>query len=263
MPPPSDQHLARVTPIDPVHSHRVMNKWSLRFNAFKLIVLQTSWVWFALVAAFWFNSPIESAANISFFAWQIAAVLLVFQISIIFIYPQWPVNLSLCDNLRDSIAGRDNNKVADEFDRVVELVPRDRWEQFSFETATDLLVIRVNDDGVWMEGDVDRYELPAESILSAQFQAVQPPGWYTSANMIIITAKTKTGSIELPIAYRDHQFGELRNSRRRQNAMRLVDKINRIAQGGHYQFVVEPDHQVIARSACDDNPYAAPALLSD
>lgn len=240
-----------------------MNKWTLGINSAKLIGFQTLWIWFALIGVFWFYSPIELTARIGFFAGQAAIVLLGLQFCLVFVYPEWPVNQSLCDKLRDSIAGRDANRVADEFDRVVELVPRERWHEGAFETATDLLAIRVNENGIWMEGDVDRYELPAESILGAEFQSIRPPGWYTSSHMVVITAKTATGAIELPIAFRDHQFGELRNSRRRQTAMRLVDKINRIALGGHYQLVANPNRQVIARSANTNNPYAAPALLND
>ena len=258
-----DQHLARITPIDSAQSRRVMNRWSLGINAAKLIAFQTLWIWFAAVGLFCFHSHVELMARFGFFAWQVAVVMMIFQFCMVFVYPEWPINIALCDKLRDSVASRTGPLVADEFDRVVELVPRDRWFRNAFETATDLLAMRVDENGVWLEGDVDRYELPADSILSAEFQAIRPPGWFTSTNMVIITAKTATGAVELPIAYRDHQFGNLRNSRRRRRAMRLVDKINQIAKGGHYQMVAPPSSHVIARAANTSNPYAAPALLSE
>ena len=252
-------HLATVTPVAESVSRRVMNKATLVANALKLIAFQTSWILFAIIGAALLSSSDDLVASGGLVSWNLAVALMVLQFCLIFVYPEWPINLSLCQKLRRVVSQRpDCPEWVDENARVVELVPRERWKKSAFETATDLLLIHVDDDCVMLEGDCDRYYFPAASILSAEFHPIRPPGWFTSTNMVIITAKTATGPIEIPIAFRDHQFGTLRNSRRRQAAIELVDQINRIAMGDQFQVVSFSESLPIRRAS--SNPYASPAF---
>ena len=256
-----DNHLAVVTPIDSSESNQVMNRLSLLMNSVKLIFVQTMWIWFAVAGMWMLGAPQEIVNRLGVAAWSTAIVLLLIQFCLVFVYPEWPVNTALCQRLRDSVLNR-NDRASWVFQdaeiRVVELVPRERWHASSFETATDLLMLRVDTSGVWMEGDCDRYELPPESILGAEFVSIRPSGWFTSTNMVVITVRTAAGPIELPIAFRDHTLGTLRNSRRRMAAIALANDINLIAKGVQYR-VDAPVVALIHRRSPSLNPYAAPA----
>ncbi|NNE01009.1 MAG: hypothetical protein HKN47_27145 [Pirellulaceae bacterium] len=262
----SATHLARVTPIDSGESMRVMNRFSLLSNSAALLLFQTVWIWFAILGACLMMGSSDLMSRFGLFSWQLAVVLLAMQLGLLFVYPEWPVNLLLCRRLRRAIATRSDRLswAKQNNARVVELVPRERWRKNSFETATDLLLIRVDASGVLLEGDCDRYEMPADSILNAEFHAFRPPGWITSTNMVVITARTMDGPIEVPISYRDHRYGTLRSSRRRDDAIALVNQINAIAHGSQFQFStpLEPSNTA-ARPERSSNPYAAPALLWD
>ena len=257
---PIQSHLARVTPINPNEACRVMSTFSLIRNATKLVLFQTSWILFAIAGAVAIASDTHLVALLGLASWSVAVAMMLGQFCLVFVYPEWPINLSLCRSLRVAVANRsDRADWADERceNRIVELVPRDRWSKASLDTATDLLLIRIDEYGIQLEGDCDRYELPCESILGAELVSMRPPGWFTSTNMVVITVKTLDGPIELPIAYRDHRFGSLRNSRRRLAAIKLTEQINRIAVGSDFQLSV-PIDAVDELRPVSMNPYASP-----
>jgi hypothetical protein len=186
-----------------------------------------------------------------------------------FAYPEWPLNRVFCWQLRRSVEVRDDPVLSsfdppsfDPLTRVVELVPRNRWhKKLCLDTATDLMMIRVDERGVWMKGDHYRYELPAESILGAELENARLPGSYPMFR-VTLYVRTEAGTIDLPISYRDPSWGSLRSSRRRAQAESLAEQINGIAKGHLYRPLQSPlvdnPPQTAPWSA---NPYAAPASI--
>ncbi|QDT12478.1 hypothetical protein [Planctomycetes bacterium K23_9] len=251
--------LARIWPVHPGDANRVMNGFSLAINSIKLVVFQTLWVWFivfAIAASFLQRSVVGALPTI---ACGTGLGLLALQFCLLCVYPEWPINRSLCRKLRRSVFARIDRPswTKDSTGRVVELVPREKWRGSHFETATDLMVLHLHCDGLAMEGDRDHYDLPSDSILDAQIEEIRPAGWLAPLPMIVITARTQKGVVELPIAFRDHGLGDLRPSRRRDQAIALVDQINAVASGA----VFSSDYQtprVDRWHAQPDNPYAIP-----
>lgn len=254
---PSLAALAEITPVEPSQSRRVMNGWTIARNSIYLILFQTSWLWFAALGVLAMQWTLASAAMACA---TIAIALLALQCFVVVVYPEWPINGWLCNQLRLAINDRTNKPdwVCDD-SRVVELVPRERWDRASFETATDLLLIHVDESGVRLEGDCHRYNLPADSILGADLHILRPPGWITSTAMVIIIAKTDQGPIELPISYRDHGYGSLLFSARQSHAIELADAISRIAKGDQFQ-PIENDIVPFVLPV-STNPYAAPRTI--
>ena len=85
--------------------------------------------------------------------------------------------------------------------------------------------------------------------------------------MVTIVVRTEDGPIELPVSYRDYCWEDLRTSRRRAQAMELVEQINAIAKGHLYQPpqppVVADDRRVPWDQKTSSNPYASPAMVDD
>ena len=264
---PLDPTLGRITAIDSWQRGRVMNTWSIMRNSIALIVFQTGWLWTFYLGSFLARSIDIPSATAQPVCLVVSILLLLSQLCLIFLYPEWPINLWLCGRLRRAVLEREDHAGwVSRKQRVVELVPRDRWSQSLFETATDLLMIRVNDEGLWLEGDLHRYVLPAGSILSAELQPSRPPGWFTSVNMVVVYARTEDGPVELPIAYRDHSLGGLANSKRRIQAIELADQINRIARGSDpfREDTIDSSSDGmmhVSRGRESNNPYATPASL--
>ncbi len=258
-------HLATITPIQSSEARRVMNLPSLLMHNVALVVGQSAWIWLGIASWMFIKLPSEAEKAVGAVGIGMTLMWLAGQFVIVFVYPEWPTNRWLTARLRAAVAQRTDRGswVADANHRVVELVPRERWNQMLLDTATDLMLIRVDASGVHMEGDRDRYEIPCESILGVELHSIRPTGWFTDTHMVIIYARTEDGPIELPISYRDHEFGCLRNSRRREQALALVDEINRIAKGGFYGPLSVPAANTIQPESISVNPYAAPAIERD
>ena len=258
--PNQPSHLATISPIDPGTAAQVLNLPSLLVHNAMLITILSGWV--ILMPLAWLYGPFINLLAVLIPCWVLATVVLAF------IYPEWPINQLLCSRLRSAISRRPNrpNWVMDPEHRVVELVPRVNWSgsQWALETATDLLLLRIDSCGVQMEGDRDRYVLPHQSIMGAELHTIRPPGWFTDVHMVAIYARTESGPIEIPISYRDHRLGRLRCSRRRAEAIDLVDKINQVATGGTYQptadasWFVHERHRRTYTPQQAINPYATP-----
>ena len=266
-------HLATITPIKPEEARRVMNLPSLLMHNAVFMGCQTGWILLALFSWMFVQLPSEAEKAAGVLGIWLAMMWLACQFVTVFVYPEWPMNRWLSSRLRACVSDRTDRRAwaTGAANRVVELVPRERWNQMLLDTATDLMLIRVDSSGVHMEGDRDRYEIPGESILGVELHSIRPTGWFTDTHMVIIYARTENGPIELPISYRDHEFGCLRNSRRREQALALVDEINRIATGGLYGPLGSPNaaesrHPSLPlrdSSISSLNPYAAPSIERD
>ncbi len=211
--PDTEAYLARITPVNDRHPRRLLSLSNLLLHSILLIAFQASWMVWMFLGLWLLHVQTMLAAAVLL----LASGWLCMQFVMVFVYPEWPLNRMLSWRLVQRVRERVGPLVspADDDVRVVELVPRERWRTLSLETATDLMLIRVDGDGVWMTGDRHEYELPCESILGAEFHSVIPSGWFTATYMAIIFLRSEAGQIELPISYRDHGFGSLRGSRRR------------------------------------------------
>lgn len=252
-------HIASIKPVDPSQSGNVLGVLGLLVMAVGLVAFQAGWVLMMFVGLM----AIQVSGLLAFALLSFSAAWLVLQFVLVFMYPEWPLNRVLAARLRESVKLRDLPLVpADQRgSRVVELVPRDRWRRLALETATDLMLIHVDQFGVWMTGDRHEYSLPADSILAAELESIKPSGWFTQTHMVVLYVRTGDGPIELPIAYRDHDLGGLSSNRRRGEAMELLERIQRIARGSYYEPPIAPDTgQIRTASRWSNNPFEAPAI---
>ena len=258
--PDSSSLLAQITAVDERQAGRVLGVTRLLTHSTMMVLLQAGWTFLMLLGLLVGRN--DEAIGISLVV--LAFVWMTTQFVFVFAYPEWPMNRLLCLRLRRSVAGRDRPLVLpwDRNSRVVELVPRERWRKLSLETATDVMLIRVDQSGVWMTGDLFEYALPRESILSAELHSIRPPGWFTSTHMVILHVRTSQGPIELPISYRDHSLGSLISRKRRVAALDLVQRINHIARGCYYQPPTAPETEVVASANHFENPFASPTIFS-
>ncbi len=210
--PDPPTHIAQIRPVGRRQSGNLLSLASLLVSSALLIAFQAGWVlaMFAGLLMLSINATAAAVLLLISLAW------LCLQFALVFMYPEWPLNRLLTHRLCRSVETRLNPLVspAEEGVRVVELVPRPRWQKLALETAIDLMLIRVDDQGVWMTGDRCEYSLGRDSILGAELHSVTPSGWFTATHMVIVYVRTDEGQIELPLAYRDHGFGSLRSSRR-------------------------------------------------
>jgi hypothetical protein len=252
----SDTHLAKITPIT-TGGNRVMNRRALWCNAARLVAYQTLWVWFVVFAIATSRSYDAVWPSLSPVLLSVGFALLVSQIGSVLSYPEWPVNGWICRRLRRSISKRVDRPgwTSDSGTRVVELLPRENWQHSSLETATDLMLLHIDEEGVQMEGDVDRYVLTSESILDVQMEEIRPAGWAAPLHLVVIIARTDRGLVELPIAYRDFALGNLRPSRRREQTIALLDRIHQSAASGMNYPPTRSSSTGVSRLA-SENPYA-------
>jgi hypothetical protein len=258
--PDSPNHLAQITPVGRGQSGNVLGLASLLLSSALLIASQAGWV-LAMFAGLLMLSINAAAATIMLL---IALAWLCLQFALVFMYPEWPLNRLLALRVCRSVEARPNPLVSPTEGgvRVVELVPRTRWHKLALETATDLMLIRVDDKGVWMSGDRCEYSLPRDSILGAELHRVTPSGWFTATHMVIVYVRTDDGQIELPVAYRDHGIGSLRSSQRCAHAAELLASILEIANGHRYQPPTEPPRRVVSQAPrWSGNPFQAPTSI--
>ena len=252
--------IAHIRPVGRRQSGNLLSLASLLVSSALLIAFQAGWV-LAMFAGLLMLSINATAAAVMLL---ISLAWLCLQFALVFMYPEWPLNRLLTHRLCRSVETRLNPLVspAEEGVRVVELVPRPRWQKLALETATDLMLIRVDDQGVWMTGDRCEYSLGRDSILGAELHSVTPSGWFTATHMVIVYVRTDEGQIELPLAYRDHGFGSLRSSRQRAEAADLLSRILRVARGHLYQPPIEPPRSEIARAPrWSANPFQSPTII--
>lgn len=189
------------------------------------------------------------------------------QLTIVGRYEEYPFHLLLARRLRRVIAGR-RNPVVDPSDnraRFCEIVPQERWKRLRLETASDLVWIRIDENGVWMEGDRNRYHFGPSSILGAIPQSFTPAGGWTQLHAAMIYVRTTDGPEEIPLVYRDFRFANMKSSQRRHQRDGMVDAICQIARGSEYEPIhlppqTSPSQTMVA--PIDNNPYAPPQAMS-
>ncbi len=247
-------HLAIITPVDRRESSKILSLSSLFAHSIGLAAFQAGWVVLIISASVTAHFTLLGGAMILMtgLAW------LVMQFALVFSYPEWPLNRLLCWRLRNGIRKRKTASVSpdDPDTRVVELVPRERWRRLSMETATDLMLMRIDDHGVWMTGDRHEYQLPKASIIDVTLQSSRPPGWFTPTHVVILVVRTESGPTELPISYRDHGLGNLGRAKRQHEAVEMVNAILAIASGQRYQPPTVPASELDLLVDRSDNPYA-------
>lgn len=252
--------LATIIPVDRRFAGSTLGLWSMLRYSISIFVFSSGWCWMSLGGLYLsidspFSTSLGTGVMLISLAWLASVIILALT------YPEWPHNDELCKRLRQTLQRRDPAQRDEFFSRVVELVPRERWNRVRLETATDLMTIEVDQRGVRMKGDRFDYELPRESILGTEVESVTPSGWLCRSHMVVLIVRTCDGTVELPVAYRDFAFGSLRSSRRKSQSVELASLIARIAAGECNDL----SHPAAAEDAIafSENPYASPAVLND
>ncbi len=249
--------IAKITPVNPAEAGKVICLRNILVHALTIVTMQAGYVGTLFLAFYLADS---NQMTLSFMLGAISIVWLLFALVMTFVYPEWPINLRLCHQLRNRVGERDNDWRSG---RIVELVPRERWQKAALETAIDLLLFNIDKYGITMNGDRFRYELPGESILGSEVKSIKPTGWLCSVHFVVIFVRCQDGVIDLPIAYRDFQLGSLRSSRRLQAANELAAEIQLIARGAEQQPFSTPLAEVPRHQPLSNNPYAAPSCLDE
>ena len=269
--PSPSEHLARIAPVEHPNAGTVLSlAWKLALNA-ALVTIPAATILIQLFL-FWLGFRLSSATSL---AVVFCGLLTVSAINAGWIgtYPEWPMNRWLEARLRRACRKRHENQTKMgwiENARMVEWVPRPNWSATKLETAVDVMLIRVRDDGVEMEGDSGRYFLPCGSIIDTLLESRRPSGCFHRLHYVILTVRTEAGPMELPLAYRDHRLGQLRSAHRQHAAAELCNSIARIATGGDFTYTdsdkrspaIDSGHdQVRAPSWDTPNPYASPRTV--
>jgi hypothetical protein len=268
---------ARITPVDSAYTNRVLNSWS---QIRRYVASQFLGFLYGIGCA---SLPMLAACFVGWIIGAPPALFLTVGMMLTFVggaaamfgmymygFPMLVLERRACSKLLKTVELGAEPVISpfDPMTRVVELVPRERWrKRFCLDTATDLMMIRVDQRGVWMKGDRYRYELPAESILGAQCERYRPRSCSFLLFVVIIYVRTEEGTIELPISYRDYGWREFRQTLRHAQTIDLVEHINAIAKGYLVGLPMQPatvaeDQRHVALSQ-RDNPYAAPALINE
>ncbi|MEL6105096.1 MAG: hypothetical protein AAFU85_03635 [Planctomycetota bacterium] len=256
----SSQHLARITTLS--SGRALTTAWALGSTLFigltpvlmttaPVLLLSSLAVW---VPQLWTAAAVGAAVSASLLLlgyWLIS-------------YPEWPANQGLRKRLVRAIRRRDPREIAAEeplgAQRMVEWVPRDNWIATELETASDVMLIRVDECGIDMEGDKQRYRFPAAAIIDVGVESTRPAGCFHQMHFVVLWLRTETGPIEFPIAYRDHGLSSLASKIRYQDAMELCQRIANIATGGDFSYQ-HSTHETPSRPAHQPlNPFAAPRM---
>lgn len=257
-------YFGKITPVDSQYAGRTLNTWFCSWLLTRMIVVGIIGSLTPLLATAtfcnWLNATpgttllVNGTVLVAIWSWMFLPGIA---------FPGCSMDRQLCRRLLKTVELRDKPVVSpfDPDTRVVELVPRDRWQgKLCLDTATDLMMIRVDESGLWMKGDWFRYELPAESLLCAHVENLRSPGGFYQIFMIVVQVRTVDGTIELPISYRDHRWGCLRSSARFDQANQLADRINSVSKGHWCHPPQPPITQPAPRvDVWSENPYAAPS----
>ena len=257
----NDSRVAEIKPNSPPQKGRVLSSPQLILQTASMFALSAGWgvplLLGGVLSLHAAHRTTGAAMIVLAFAWLLAAYCL------LFLYPEWPHNLRLCGRLRRKLTvdacGPFPPLVSplDPETRMVEWVPRDRWQRVCLDTAVDLMVMKVESSGIRMQGDHHRFDLPASSILQATVESVRPRGWFCKTHIVVLHVQASSGVIELPISYRDHSIGSLSSRKRREVAETLADQISGIARGVAWPDPI--DRSPPPRPSL--NPYAAPAIV--
>jgi hypothetical protein len=233
---------------------------SLCFIACSCVLLTVRFVFFTqqvdLVGILWFATAVAVGG--------LAGLL---QIMIVSRYEEYPFHLLLARRLRRVIQSRQNPVVSpgDEGTRFCEIVPQERWKLLRLETAADLAWVRIDSNGVWMEGDRNRYHFPPSSILGAIPQSFTPAGGWAQLHAAMIYVRTEDGPEEIPVIFRDFRFAEMNSAERCRQRDAMVEAICEIARGSEYEPICVPTDTTRSQASeapASNNPYAPPPMTS-
>ena len=168
--------LARVEPIDDRDAGRVLTfGWKLLLNA-SLLLMPVLMV--ALFIPILGLAVLIGSSKSLLVAAVVIPVIFATQISWAGTYPEWPMNQLLVWRLRRACRSRLRGPGSAwiETARMVEWVPRENWNATKLDTAEDVMLIRIGDFGVEMEGDRSHYLFPPASIIDVQLETIRPSG---------------------------------------------------------------------------------------
>ena len=267
----SSGHLAQITPVGSPNAGTVLSmRWKLGLNA-ALVAIPALIVSIELLMV-WVGFRVRTPAALLFVALGLLSVTLI-NVGWVGSFPEWPMNRLLVWRLRRACRARKTSQGEKDWlasARVVEWVPRENWGATKLDTAADVMLLRVNDQGVEMEGDSSRYFFPPASIIDVFNESVRPVGCFHRLHYVIVVVRTSSGPMEFPLAYRDHRIGGLRSIRRECAAAGLRESIADIAVGSQSSatgwsngsLFVDPSHEEIPKpTLIDRNPYASPRLV--
>ncbi len=113
----------------------------------------------------------------------------------------------------------------------VSLIPRESFAKVQLTMSSDLLLMRIDERGrrLLMEGDCDRYRIPAGAIAVCEAQCFFHPIDAQHRNelwMIRLMIRVQGGLRELLLSYDTTQYTPMTNARRRRTAESLCGRIN-------------------------------------
>lgn len=262
-PPESAHGLAEIQPLPADDAGRALTLgWKLFLNASLLLMpmLMIGLLIPLIPLAAWFG--IRQALTV---AASGLVIVLIAQVAWAGNYPEWPMNQILLRRLHRTCKQRQTDDWTHTA-RMVEWVPRENWQTTKLDSAQDVMLIRVTDSGIDLEGDFARYHFPGESIIDVEIESIRPSGCFHRLHFVVVIARTADGPIEFPLAYRDYSWGNLRSQRRLDQTRLLADSIRTIATGGDWTYA--ESHQFDDPHATppppmnsSKNPYAAPRAV--
>ena len=189
-------------------------------------------------------------------------------------YPEWPLNQILAWRLRRSLRSRYQcpDQAWIDSARMVEWVPRENWCASKLDTAQDVMLVRIDNRGLQLEGDRYRIEIPADSILHAQLESTRPGGCFHQLFFINLVVRTQIGPIEIPLSLRDHGLGHLRAASRKRENESLCQSIQNIATANEFAltnpydggaiFCDHPHDEMPAPASAPKSEYSRKSVLS-
>lgn len=115
----------------------------------------------------------------------------------------------------------------------VDVIPRERWGKVQLKDFSDCGLLKVDPLSrcVFFEGDLERWRIPAESLISVEVESYRAAGhvegqgegeWFATT---VIRARTPEGEWEAPVAKCHVEFRPKNNALREANAVGLRDAI--------------------------------------
>jgi hypothetical protein len=146
-----------------------------------------------------------------------------------------PENRWINRRLRREIGQRSDPLVdpADPESVYVSLIPRESFSKIKWTMASDVLLLKLDERRrmLVMEGDTDRYRIPAGAISVCEPQCFYHPADQQHHNqlwMIRLMIRVEQGLRELLLGVAHTRFTPLTNARRRRTAEEMCERINRL-----------------------------------
>ncbi|MFK8112829.1 MAG: hypothetical protein AB8B91_11535 [Rubripirellula sp.] len=259
----SNQPLARITPLESSVAGRTLNPWFNAWLACKAFVVAMALQLVLMMGCAFLTSFFVGSIEVGM-AMFLLTVLVCFVCMVFGPGVTWMMNRSMHRRFFHKVDLR-ANPIISPFDttaKVVALIPRERWKKaICWSMATDLMLMEIDDRGVWMKGDWYGYELPAESIMAVECETIREPISVSCRHLVLIHVRTADGMVELPIGFLNDEL-LIRKSQWHARTVDLSEQIRRIAKGHRYCEPMAPVVNPVKQSELSMNPYAAPVDLS-